>query len=184
MDKKIQNLLDQQKIKFKLLEHRKVYTAFNEAETQHVDPKTVAKTVLIKLSKNLDANQHPGFTALNFVLVTVPAKKRVDLKKIAKAINDRQAKNYKTLRKANPKLKAPAVVAAKLAGEKDITQQLKTKVGLLHPFGSIFKLPALLDKSLVKSKKFIVSAGSYTESLEITVKDYLKSEQPLEGSFT
>ncbi len=184
MDKKIQNLLDQQKIKFKLLEHRKVYTAFNEAETQHVNPKIVAKTVLVKLSKNLDATQHPGFSVLNFVLVTVPAKKRVDLKKIAKAINDRQAKNYKALLKANPKLKVPVAVAAKLAGEKDITQQLKTKVGLLHPFGNIFKLPALLDKNLAKNKKIIISAGSYTESLEIAVKDYLKAEQPFLGSFT
>lgn len=158
MDAKIKKLFEAKKIKHKLLEHRKVYTAFNSAETQHADVKQVVKTVLVKLGKSVLI----GLYEADAVLVCVPSGKRLDLKKISKTIK----------------------TTVKLGKEKDIEKKLKTKVGLLHPFGSIFKLPVLLDNKLGKNKKLLVSAGSYTESLEINTKDYLKVESPLLGNFT
>ncbi len=185
MDKKIEKLLLENKIKFKIVEHRKVYTAFTEAETQHLDPKTVVKTVLVKFSKPsthlLDNDQ---ISTISMVMVAVPAKHRVDLKKIAKAINDHAVKSYKLMVKSNPKVKKPSSVTVKIASEKDIEKTLKTKVGLLHPFSQIFGLPILMDKKLTKNKKLTVSAGSYTESLEISTKDYLKIMSGIVGSFT
>jgi prolyl-tRNA editing enzyme YbaK/EbsC (Cys-tRNA(Pro) deacylase) len=185
MDKKIQKLLETNKIKFKLVEHRKVYTAFNGAETQHVDPKAVVKTVFVKLSKpSTHLLQNGEVHTIDFLLVSVPAKKRVDFKKIAKAVNDHQTKSYKILVKENPKAKKPAVVTAKMANEKDIVKKLKTKIGLLSAFGQIYNLPVLIDKKLLKNKKLIVAAGSYTESIEISPKDFLKITPHLEGTFT
>jgi prolyl-tRNA editing enzyme YbaK/EbsC (Cys-tRNA(Pro) deacylase) len=111
-----------------------------------------------------------------FVLIVLPAGKYVDFGEIKKA------------------LKAKKV---SMASEKDITKYLKTKVGLLHPFGSLFKLPhhpslspkvarglgVLLDKGMMKTKKMIASAGSYTHSVEISLKDFEKLAQPVKGVF-
>jgi prolyl-tRNA editing enzyme YbaK/EbsC (Cys-tRNA(Pro) deacylase) len=184
VDSKIKKLLDQNKIKYETLEHRKVYTAFNAAETQHVDAKQVVKTVYIKLSKTAVLNMGDNIKAADGCLVAVPAGKRVDLKKIAKAINDLQEKTYKLQVKTNLKAKKPAKITAKLANEKDITNKLKTKVGLIAPFGELYNLPVLTDKKLSGIKKLIVSAGSYTESLEIAVKDYVKLINPILGNYT
>lgn len=183
VDIKIKKLLDQSEVKYKILEHRKVYTAFNAAETQHVDSRQVVKTVFVKFSKPVMLSADNQIPAIGGGLVCVPAGKRIDLKKIAKAINDYQVKIYKAAKKINPKAKPPANIAAKLAGEKDITVKLKTKIGLISPFGRIFGLPVLMDKKLATNKKIIVSAGSYTESLELGVKDYIKLAQPIMGNF-
>ena len=51
MDKKIQKYLETSGVKFTPIKHRKVYTAFNAAETQGVNMKEVVKTVLVKFDK-------------------------------------------------------------------------------------------------------------------------------------
>jgi len=70
-----------------------------------------------------------------------------------------------------------------MAKEKDITVKLKTKVGLIAPFGSLYKLPVFIDKKLLKNKKLNLPAGSYTESVALATKDYLKLENPIVGNF-
>lgn len=99
----------------------------------------------------------------DLVLIVLPAGKYVDFSGIKKA------------------LKAKKI---SIASEKDITKYLKTKVGLLHPFGSQYNIKTLLDKSMAKSKKIIASAGSYTHSVELAIKDFKKLIQPIKGSFS
>ncbi len=98
----------------------------------------------------------------DFVLIVLPAGKYVDFNGIKKA------------------LKAKKV---SMASEKDITKYLKTKVGLLHPFGSEYNLKTLLDKNLSRAKKMIASAGTYTHSIELSLKDFEKLTQPIKGAF-
>lgn len=98
----------------------------------------------------------------DFVLIVLPAGKYVDFNGIKKA------------------LKAKKV---SMATEKDITKYLKTKVGMLHPFGSEYNLQTLLDKGMAKAKKMIASAGTYTLSVEIGLKDFEKLVKPIKGSF-
>ncbi|MCL5009155.1 MAG: YbaK/EbsC family protein [Patescibacteria group bacterium] len=145
----ITRLLEQSKIKFKVLEHKLVYTAHDAAQTTKKKLGEIAKVVLIKADKD-------------FVLIVLPAGKYVDFAGIKKA------------------LKAKKV---SMASEKDITKYLKTKVGLLHPFGQIYKLQTLLDKSLAKTKKLVASAGSYTHSVELAIKDFEKLVRPVKGAF-
>ncbi|MBI4050832.1 MAG: YbaK/EbsC family protein [Candidatus Doudnabacteria bacterium] len=147
-------------VKFKILAHKVVYTAHDEAETQKKKLAEVAKTVLVKVDKGL-------------ALVIVPASKYVDLKAIKKALSAKGGS-------------ASGGKAAKveMAKEADITKRLKSKIGLLHPFGNLYKISTLLDKALTKSKKIITSAGSYTESIEIAVKDFEKLVQPIKGVFS
>lgn len=98
----------------------------------------------------------------DFVLIVLPAGKYVDFSGIKKA------------------LKAKKV---SMASEKDIIKHLKTKVGLLHPFGIKYNMKTLVDKGLAKSKKLMTSAGSYSHSVEIAMKDFEKLIKPIKGGF-
>ena len=150
MDKKLRKFLDENKIKYKISEHKKVYTAFNEAETQHMKAKEIAKVVLVKTDKD-------------YALVVVPATKYIDFAKTKKSLEAKKVS---------------------MAKESDITKILKSKIGLIHPFGNLYKLAVLLDNSLAKQKTLKSSAGSYTESLEVKTSDFMKLVQPIKGSFS
>lgn len=147
--KALEKLLKQNKIKFEVLEHRKVFTAYDSAQTQDLKLAEVAKAVLLKGKKNL-------------YLAVLPASTNCDFKALGKLALDKVS----------------------MAKEKDITSKLKTKIGLIAPFGSLFKLPVFLDKKLLKNKKINLPAGSYTESLVLGVKDYIKLENPVLGNFS
>jgi Ala-tRNA(Pro) deacylase len=148
ISKNLEKLLKQNKVKYEVIEHRKVYTAFDSAETQDLKLSEVAKAVLLK-GKNL-------------FLAVLPAGSNCDFKALSKLAEEKLS----------------------MAKEKDITAKLKTKIGLIPPFGSLFKIPVLLDKKLLNNKKINLPAGSYTESVIINTKDYLKLENPKVGSFS
>src|SRR3989338_1855614 len=149
ISKQLEKLLKTNKIKYEVVEHRKVYTAFDSAETQDLKLAEVAKAVLLKGKKNL-------------YLAVLPAGNNCDFKALGKLAADKVS----------------------MAKEKDITKNLKTKVGLIPPFGSLYKIPVLLDKKLLKNKKINLPAGSYTESVILSVKDYQKLENPVTGNFS
>lgn len=149
ISKQLEKLLKANKIKYELIEHRKVFTAFDAAETQHEKLSEVAKAVLLKGKKSL-------------YLAVLPAGNNCDFKALSKLSGDKVS----------------------MAKEKDINTKLKTKVGLIAPFGSLYKLPVFLDKKLLKNKKINLPAGSYTESVIMNLKDYLKLENPIKGQFS
>lgn len=172
MDIKIKKYLEKNNIKYTILEHRKVYTAYNSAETQHKKTGDVVKTILLKLSNR------------EFVLAAIPAGKRLDLVKATKVINQHALKSYKSALKTNKAIKPPKTLTAKIATEKDILNVLHTQIGLICPISQIYGLSLLLDKKLLARPKLVISAGSYTESLEIKTKDFLKIHAGFLGIFT
>ena len=158
ISKALEKLLKQNKTKYEVVAHRKVYTAFDAAQTQDIRESEVAKGVLLKGKKNL-------------YLAVLPASTNCDFKALSKLISDKLS----------------------IAKEKDIHRLSakgrsasggKTKIGLLPPFGSLFKIPVALDKKLLRNKKINLPAGSYTESVIMSVKDYQKLENPVLGSFS
>ena len=69
--KKIVNFLDKSKIKYEIIEHKTVYTAFDKTQTLKVKPKIVGKTLILKEKKDLN-------------VVLIPANKNLDLSKLKK----------------------------------------------------------------------------------------------------
>lgn len=67
--KKILKFLEKSKVKFEILEHKTVYTAFDKAQTLKVPEKIVGKTLVIKKDRDL-------------VLGLIPADCSLDLKRI------------------------------------------------------------------------------------------------------
>lgn len=96
-------------------------------------------------------------------LVVLPAHKRLNLAAVKKLT---QAKTVL------------------LAKEKDMATKFKMKPGAMTPFGSLHKVAVILDKGLLKSEKVLMGAGSFTESLRVKMKDYVKAEQPTTGNIS
>ena len=88
-----------------------------------------------------------------YVLVVVPASHKINFDKLKKL------------------LKAKKITIVK---EVDIKNIFKVKPGTLLPFGVFHKIPVFIDKTLLKSKVVIVSAGSYTQSLKLKAKDLIE----------
>ncbi len=182
LSNQITKLLDQAKVKYKVLEHKVVFTAHDVGATTKKKLSEIAKVVLVKVEgspsaviarsasdKTISPRKKIASAALAmtknnyFALIVLPAAKYVDFNGIKKA------------------LKAKKV---SMASEKDITKHLKTKVGLLHPFGIHYNLQTLMDKGMSKAKKIIASAGTYTHSVELAVKDFEKLVKPIKGAFS
>lgn len=55
---------------------------------------------------------------------------------------------------------------------------LDAEVGAEAPFGNLYNLPTLLDKSLVKHKEISFLAGTHNTSIHMQMDDYLRLVQP------
>jgi len=77
--KKLLNHLDKNKIKYDVLEHKTVYTAYDLAQTMKRKLQEIAKTVLIKADKS-------------YYLVVVPAHYKLDFAKIKKLLKVKKIK--------------------------------------------------------------------------------------------
>jgi hypothetical protein len=94
METKIKKFLDKNQAKYEVVPHRKVYTAFSAAETQGLDAKGVVKIVYIKLNKaTTHVLEDDSTHEITRLFVAVPAGKRVNLEKVAKAVSTHATKN-------------------------------------------------------------------------------------------
>lgn len=90
-----------------------------------------------------------------YYLVVVPSHYQLDFTKIKKL------------------LKAKKVGMAK---ENEMKTKFKVKPGAITPFGTIHNVEVIIDKTLLKAKDIILGAGSFTESIRMKIKDFLKVE--------
>ena len=56
------------------------------------------------------------------------------------------------------------------------------EVGAEPPFGRLFGLPVIADRSLTADETMLLRAGSHEEALELTFDDFARIEQPLVAS--
>lgn len=98
-----------------------------------------------------------------YYLVVIPAHYKLDFAKIKKF------------------LKAKKVQIAK---ESEMKSKFKVKPGAITPFGSIHKVEVLVDKALLKTRDVFFGAGSFTDSIRMKVKDFLKLEQAQTGTIS
>ena len=101
----------------------------------------------------------------DFYLALLPADKNLDFKKLSKVLNVQVSK-------------------ISIPKEKVMTAAFKVKPGAISAFGSLYKIPVVVDQSLTKVKTAVFSSGSFVESLRLKVKDFLAVENPVLGNFT
>jgi len=80
--KKLINYLQKNKVKYEIIPHRTVYTAYDLSQTLKVKPDIVGKTLLLKVDKN-------------YGLAVLPASKNIDLKKFKKVFKVKEVKIVK-----------------------------------------------------------------------------------------
>ncbi len=97
-----------------------------------------------------------------YIIAVVPANMRLDLGKLKKA------------------LKAKKVF---IPGEKVMVKVFKVKPGTITAFGGLHQVEVWVDKNLLKTKEVILSAGSFTDSIRMKVKDFIEMEQAKLASF-
>lgn len=152
---KLVKYLEAAGIKHEILEHRTVYTALDVAATMRLKLNDIVKSLLVKADQD-------------YYLVLLPADHNLDFEKLKKTISKARGKEVKTL---------------KIPGEKIVENALKMKVLTITAFGKLHKLAIVMEKKMEKSKKAIFSAGSANHSIEMAVKDFIKLEEPILGSF-
>jgi Ala-tRNA(Pro) deacylase len=144
---KIIKYLDSNKIKYEIIEHKTVFTAYDKAATLKIKPNVIGKTLVLKTDKDL-------------VMVLVPGNKNLDLAKIKKAVNDQRKKQG-----MKPVLKIDFI------SETIIKNKFKgIKLGAIPPFGDIWKLPLFADRGLLKEKNIFANTGIYESSFKISPK--------------
>ncbi|OGY79595.1 MAG: hypothetical protein A3B74_02355 [Candidatus Kerfeldbacteria bacterium RIFCSPHIGHO2_02_FULL_42_14] len=149
--KKVLKYLEDHKVSFKTLEHKVVYTAYDTAQTLRRKLQEIAKTLLIKTDKG-------------YALVIVPASRMVDLQKVKKILK---------------------VKRIEIAKERTMKTLLTMKSGSIVPFAKLYRLkkkgaeqlPVYIDSAFTRVKKIVASAGTFTESLEMSVKNFLKATE-------
>jgi len=140
-------------VKYEIIKHRTVYTAFDKAKTLKRGPlaggwrvgrspeKMVGKTLVLKTDGKL-------------AMVLIPANKNLDKEKIKKL------------------LKAKKV---ELVSERLIKNKFKgVKVGAIPPFGNLWGLRTFIDNSLMREKEIILNGGDYNFSIKLKSKEIKK----------
>lgn len=115
------------------------------------DAAATMKTKLNEIPKVL----HVLVDKKRHVVVIVPASYQVDFAKLKKALHAKKVE---------------------LASEKVMQKAFKIKKGALTAFGGLYKnTEVLVDKAFSRAKRVIAGAGTYTDSLEMKTKDFLKA---------
>lgn len=156
VSKKIIKYLEDHKIAFEIVPHKKVYTAYDLAQTLGHKLDHIVKSLLVKIEFPVAEKAKNG----HYVII-LPASYKADLEKLAKKI---KAKKISFVNEAKMKL-------------------LKIKIGSITPFATLKKFGLIADKSLLKAKHVLVGVESYTDSARIKIKDLLKHEAALIADF-
>ena len=159
--KSLQNLLEKNGVKHEIIDHKTVYTALDSAETQHIKPQEVVKTLIMKIDSK------------KYVLALISANKNLDKKKLLKEIN-------KWLKTEEEK----AVKTVEFAKEAWMKKNIKGKIGATVPFGSLEKMTTFIDKSLLKNKDLIINTGDYNKSIKLATKKFIELEDTVKGIFS
>ena len=145
--------LEKAGVNHEILEHKTVYTAIDAAATMKKKINEIVKSLLVKADKD-------------YVLVLLPADNNADLDKVGKLIGKHKGKDVKVI---------------KIPGEKIVDNALKVKNGAVTAFGQLHDVLVVMDKKLEKVKKGVFASGSHNHSIVMSIKDYIKMEEPIMG---
>ncbi|MBI4353957.1 MAG: YbaK/EbsC family protein [Candidatus Omnitrophica bacterium] len=141
-------------------------------QAQHVKYTTQSHPTVYTAQEIAAAQHVPGRQLAKCVLVktdkgvalaVLPAMYRVDLKKLKTALRAKKLS---------------------LASEGDIKGAFPdVEVGAMSPFGHLYNVPTIVDKSLATAGEIVCNAGSHTETLKLSYRDFERFAKPSAGSF-
>ena len=136
--------LEQRGSAFELLPHRQAYTSTDEARALGIDAGEVLKTLAVHTG--------PGY-----VLVVIPAARRLDLHLVRDALGDHQAR---------------------LASEEELARDFPGyQLGALPPLGALLGSRMYVDPAVLEHDLVVFAAGSQTESVRMAARELFGGEQ-------
>ncbi len=142
---KVTEFLEQQSVPYELHEHPPAYTAQEMAAEEHVSGNMTAKAVLVRAG-----DRH--------VLCVLPASYKLDLDKVAKALD---------------------ADSVELADERDLAKIFPdVEVGAEPPFGNLYDLPTLMDANLSDDEEIIFQADDHRHAVQMKTADYVRLAAP------
>ncbi len=168
--KKLLNYLQQKKVKYDVVEHKTVFTAWDLAQTLHRKPKEIMKTVVVKLN-----GKEP-------VLVLLTADQLLDKKKFLNGVNAwitaPRAPEAAVALRVKLHGKARSLVFAE---ERWLREKVLGKPGATPPFGEVVKMPVFADRQAMTPKMLMLNSGSYEASLLMAKEHYEKLQPVVKG---
>jgi Ala-tRNA(Pro) deacylase len=130
--------LEQQGSMFEVLAHRQAYTSIEEARALGVEADEVLKTLAVRTG--------PGY-----VLVVIPAARRLDLHLAREAVGDNHAR---------------------LATEEELGRDFPDyQLGALPPLGALVGASVYVDPEVLGHDTVVFAAGSQTESVKVRTQE-------------
>ena len=136
--------LTEARVGFAVSRHAPVFTSEEAAAVRGVGLASGAKALVVKAGEE-------------FVLLVVPADRKLDSKKA------RAALGVKSLR---------------FASREEVEALTGLQPGSIPPFGSLFGLPTRCDPALGLNERINFNAGDHAVSIGMTFADYLAAESP------
>ena len=97
-----------------------------------------------------------------FVLAVLSAEKKINSKKLKKVLNSKKIS----------------------FADSDKVKSFGLQPGGIPPFGSVLGLQMYVDKSLLENEEISFNAGSLTDSIKMSLQDYIKLENPIIADFS
>lgn len=134
---------------------------------------TTAKHPVVYTAQEIAAVQHvPGRQLAKCILVNT---ERGPTLAVLSAMYRIDLANLKT---------ALGVRMATLAKESDIKERFPdVEVGAMSPFGNLYQIPVVVDRTLGESEEIVCNAGSHTETLKMRYRDFATLVKPKVGNF-
>ena len=146
---KILKIFEEGGINYKFYEHEPVYTSEQAAEVRGVELKTGCKSMILKTKEG------------KFILANIAADRRIDVKKLEKAVGARLS----------------------LATKEEVLQATNCESGSVPPFGRLFGLPTFLDDSVLENDFVNFNIGVLTKSVKISKEDLVRVMNPVIARF-
>lgn len=98
-----------------------------------------------------------------FIMVIVPGDRKIDSQKLKRTLNAKKLR---------------------FATVEELEKLTGLKPGAVPPWGNLFNLPTLMEKSFLEEEYLAFNAGSLTTSIKMKVKDYIEAVKPILQGFS
>lgn len=80
-------------------------------------------------------------------------------------------------------LKVLKAKKARILKEVEMVTALKLGKKPMHAFSSLYNIPLVMERALLKNRLLILPSGTFTEALRLPLKNFLTLEHPTLGTF-
>jgi Ala-tRNA(Pro) deacylase len=153
---KIKKIFEELGIKPEYLKHEEVITSEDAARTRGFELKQGIKAILFTNDNN------------QWVIVDIPADKKVDAKKVAEKLGWSKSK-------------------VRIATQEEVMQKTNCEIGAVPPFGHKEEIPIFVDILIYENQQNVFNIGLRTHSVKIKtalIKKVFEEIKVIEGNFS